>query len=196
MLTVSPDPVVVESQLQAGELRCPVCAGVVGPWGSARLRKVRAGDRWQQLRPRRGRCRSCGATHVLLPATLLLRRAVVVAVVGRALVLHVAGWGQRRIAGRLGVARSMVRGWLARFACRAEALRSHFTRWALWAEPAWTRLEPCSSPVADALAALLAAGEAARRSQGSRCAWQFASAATGGRLLCNTRSPFPAPWMG
>jgi hypothetical protein len=47
-----------------------------------------------------------------------------------------------------------------------------------------------------ALAALLAAGEAARRGQVGGCAWQFASAATGGRLLCNTKTPFLAPWMG
>ena len=195
MLTVSPDSVVVESQLQAGELACPGCAGVVAAGGWARPRVVRAGDCWQRLRPRRGRCRSCRVTHVLLPAVLLLRRAVVVALIGRALVLHVAGWGRRRIADLLGVARSTVRGWLARFVERAELVRAHFTRWALWLQPAWTRLEPQGAPVADALAALLAAGQAAHRGQGAWGVWQFASAATGGRLLCNTSAPFPAPWM-
>lgn len=194
VVTVSPDGVVVESQLLGGELGCPWCAGVLGPWGWARPRVVRAGDVRLRVVPRRARCRVCRATQVLLPATLLLRRADVVLVIGRALVLHVGGWAKRGIAALLGVARSTVRGWLARFAARAEVLRAHFTRWALWLEPAWTRLEPHGWPVGDALAALLAAGEAARRGHGSAGVWQFASTATGGRLLCNTSAPFPAPW--
>lgn len=196
MLTVSPDPVVVESQLQAGGLSCPGCARGLGPWGWARPRVVRGGDRVVRVRPRRGRCRGCRATHVLLPATLLSRRADVVAVIGRALLLAVGqGWACRRIAGVLAVARSTVRGWLARFGERAEALRAHFTRWALWLEPVWTRLEPAGSPVADALAALLAAGSVAGERLDGVGVWQFAAAATDGRLLCNTSAPFPAPWM-
>ena len=197
MLTVSPDPVVVESQLQAGELACPGCRGVVGPWGWARLRVLRYQDRVVGVRPRRGRCRRCGATHVLLPATLLLRRADVAALIGRGLLLGVVeGWACRRIAGVLGRPRSTVRGWLARFVERAELLRAHFTRWALWLESAWTRLEPQGTPAGDALVALLAAGRAARARLGGVGVWSFASTATAGRLLCNTSAPFPAPWRG
>lgn len=193
MLTVSADPVVVESQLAAGALSCP-CQGVLAPWGHARVRTVVGGDRVARVRPRRGRCRCCLVTHVLLPAGMLLRRGYAVEVIGRVLELLGAGMAVRRVAGIAGLSRSTVRGWLSRFAVLAAALRAHFTRWALWLEPAWTRLEPQASPVADALAALLAAGEAARRQHGSAGVWQFASTATGGRLLCNTTSSFPAPW--
>lgn len=196
MFTVSPDPVVVESQLLAGGLACPGCCQPVGPWGWARRRKVRgeAGDVW--VRPRRGRCGGCGATHVLLPATLLLRRADEVEVIGRALVLSVvAGWGCGRVAGRVGRPRSTVRGWLSRLAGRAEVVRAHFTRWALWLQPAWTRLQPQGCPAADALAALLAAGQAAGDRLGVVGVWRFAATATGGRLLCNTSAPFPGPWI-
>lgn len=87
MPTVSVDPVEVELQLSSGGLACPSCR--VGPWGSARRRVIRGGDRVQVVRPRRGRCRGCGATHVLLPAGLLLRRADGVAVRGCASVLGV-----------------------------------------------------------------------------------------------------------
>jgi hypothetical protein len=73
MLTVSADPVVVESQLAAGGLLCP-CSGVLGPWGHARERTVLGGDRFVRVRPRRSRCRACEVTHVLLPVGLLARR--------------------------------------------------------------------------------------------------------------------------
>lgn len=120
------------------------------------------------------------------------------AVIGRGLLLAVGeGWACRRLVRLLGVARSTVRGWLARFTLRAELLRAHFTRWALWLEPAWTRLQPEGSPAADALAALLAAGQAAARAHLDGVGvWEFASTATAGRLLCNTSAPFPAPWRG
>lgn len=194
MLTVSADSVVVESQLAAGVLSCPGCGGVVAPWGHARERTVVGADRVVRVRPRRARCRCCLVTHVLLPAAMLLRRGWAVEVIGRALELFAIGMAVRRVAGAVAVSRSTVRGWLARFAVLAEVLRAHFTRWALWLEPAWTRLQPQGSPVADALAALLAAAEAARRHHGSVSVWQFASTATGGRLLCNTTWSFPAPW--
>ena len=74
MVTVEVDPVRVESRLVAGELRCPSCRdGVLAGWGFARARRVEGlGD---PVRPRRARCRSCLVTQVLLPVTLLLRRA-------------------------------------------------------------------------------------------------------------------------
>lgn len=127
---------------------------------------------------------------------LLVRRADVAAVIGRALVGAVlGGWGVRRVAAWVGVARSTVRGWLDRFVWRAERLRAHFTRWALWLAPSWARLAPQGSLAADALVALLAAGEAAGGGLGGEGRWQFAATATGGRLLCNTSAPFPAPWQ-
>jgi hypothetical protein len=133
---------------------------------------------------------------VLLPALLLVRRCDLVEVIGRALVAGAAGAALRPLARAVGAPRSTVRGWLARFGSSAERLRAHFTRWALWLEPTLVRLEPAGSGAADALAALVAAGEAAARRLGATSLWAFASAATGGRLLANTSSPFPAPWRG
>ena len=99
MLTVSADLVVVESQLAAGALSCP-CSGVVAPWGHARERTVIGGDRFVRVRPRRGRCRACRGTHVLLPAGMLLRRGFSVEVIGRVLELAVDG---ARLAGAVGL---------------------------------------------------------------------------------------------
>ena len=133
---------------------------------------------------------------MLLPASMLLRRADWVELIGRALELKAAGLGQRPIAAMLGVSRSTVRGWLSRFAVVAEQVRAHLVRWALWLDPGLVRIEPSGSDFGDALVAVAAAGSAAAVRLGMGCRWQFASAATGGRLLCNTTSPFPGPWMG
>jgi hypothetical protein len=133
---------------------------------------------------------------VLLPATMLVRRGDWAVTVGRALELKAAGLGQRPIATAVGVSRSTVRGWLSRFAEVAERVRGQLVRWALWLDPGLVRLEPAGSDFADAVAAVVAAGGAAAGRLGIGCRWSFASAATGGRLLCNTSSPFPGPWMG
>jgi len=133
---------------------------------------------------------------VLLPASMLLRRADWVELIGRALELKAAGLGQRPIAARVGVSRSTVRGWLSRFGEVAEKVRAHLVRWALWLDPGLVRIEPSGSRFGDALVAIAVAGEAAADRFGISCRWTFASAATGGRLLCNTTSPFPGAWMG
>lgn len=133
---------------------------------------------------------------MLLPATMLARRGDFAETIGRALELKAAGLGQRPTAGAVGVSRSTVRGWLSRFAEVAEQVRAHLVRWALWLDPGLVRIEPSGSDFGDAIAAVVAAGGAAADRLGIGCRWQFASAATGGRLLCNTTSPFPGPWMG
>ena len=127
---------------------------------------------------------------------MLARRGDWAATVGQALELKAAGLGQRPIATALGATRSTVRGWLSRFAGVAETVRAHLTRWAVWLDPGLVRLEPSGSSVGDAVAAIVAAGDAAAVELGIGCRWQFASTVTGGRLLCNTTSPFPGPWMG
>ena len=75
----------------------------------------------------RSRCRGCGATHVLLPAWCLARRADAGEVIGLALEAKAAGAGHRVIAGRLGRPASTVRGWLRAFTARAEQVRQVFT---------------------------------------------------------------------
>lgn len=127
---------------------------------------------------------------------MLVRRGDWAAVIGRALELKAAGLGQRPIAAAVGVSRSTVRGWLSRFTAVADRVRAHLTRWALWLDVGLVRFDASGDPVGDALAAIAAAGAAAAARLGIGSWWEFASAATGGRLLCNTTSPFPSPWMG
>lgn len=198
VLMVEADPVRVEQALVVGELACPGCGGVLGPWGSARGRWLRGrGGRQQRVRPRRARCRGCRATHVLLPVGVLLRRRDLAGVVGGALLAKArdGGKGHRRIAVELGVPATTVRGWLRRFAARAELIAGHFARLAAWLDPSVAAPEPRGSPVACAVEAIgLAAVVAARRLGVHAGPFEFASGASGGRLLCNTNAPFPAPW--
>ena len=58
--------------MTGGQLACPDCPGMLAPWGFARPRGIRGIG---PLRPRRARCAGCLVTHVLLPVTVLLRRA-------------------------------------------------------------------------------------------------------------------------
>jgi hypothetical protein len=69
----------------------------------------------------------CLVTHVLLPVTVLLRRADAAVVIGAAFTARAAGVGHRRIAVCLGVPAGTVRGWLRRWGGRLEAARVHFT---------------------------------------------------------------------
>lgn len=182
-MTVGLNGAVVESDLCAGLLGCPVlgCSGVLGPWGSARVRVVRGAGR---LLPRRGRCRECGRTQVLLPASVLLRRADAVTVIGAGLLAKATGSGHRQIAVSLGVPSSTVRGWLRRIAsvvdrvlavlgAAAAQLGVEFVLPAATADPL--------AAVVEMLGALAAA--MARRLGGSCSPWRVAVVLTGGRLL-------------
>ncbi len=122
MMTVGVDRAAVETVLLGGELGCPVsgCRGRLGPWGWARGRMVRGEVGVVGLRPRRARCGQCRVTHVLLPASVLLRRADEVTVIGAALLAKAGGCGHRRIATRLGRPASTVRGWLRRIGAVAD----------------------------------------------------------------------------
>jgi hypothetical protein len=64
---------------------------------------------------------------VLLPVSLLLRRADTAAVIGAALRAKAAGGGHRGIAEQLGRPPATVRGWLRRFRARVEQVRVVFT---------------------------------------------------------------------
>ena len=65
-------------------------------------------------------------THVLLPVTLLLRRAYVAETMWAALVAKAAGGGHRMIGARFGVPAGTVRGWLRVIEGRAEVVRDWF----------------------------------------------------------------------
>jgi len=127
VLMVGTDPVEVDRVLIGGGLRCPECAGQLRPWGYARSRGVRDEDAIRACRPRRSSCSQCRRTHVLLPASMLARRADTVLVIGAALLAKAAGLGHRRVAVVLGRPQSTVRGWLRRFTGRAESVRVMFT---------------------------------------------------------------------
>jgi hypothetical protein len=108
-------------------------------------------------------------------------------VIGAALVAKAAGAGHRSIAAGLGRAAETVRGWLRRFASRADAVREFFVRLLVQVAPAGPVVPgPAGSVVADAVASVLAAADAVGlRWPGlvTVSPWQTASAASGGRLL-------------
>lgn len=116
--------------LASGALACPSCrAGRLRPWGHGREREIRmAGERRQRLRPRRGLCRSCGATHILLPSWAAPRRADAVGVIARAAALSALhGTGPARLGAQLGVPAGTVRGWLRMLRVRAGQLLQEAT---------------------------------------------------------------------
>jgi hypothetical protein len=186
VLTVNADPDVVERQLGGGELACPLCGGVLARWGDGAGRRVRLLDGPEvEVVPRRARCRECGATHVLLPAWCLARRADAGEVIGLALEAWAAGQGHRPVAAVLGRPASTVRGWLRAFTRRAEQVRSVFTALAasLVTDPLLP--VPAGPGVADAVAAAAAAAAAAARvpGVGTVARWELAAAVTCGLLL-------------
>ena len=205
MLTVEVEMAAVETRLRAGRVFCPDCSGMLRPWGFARAREVRGVSGREKVRPRRGRCQECGRSHVLLAVNVLLRRADAVEVIGAALTAKASGQGSRRIAGFLSRARSTVRGWVARFAARAEALRRVFT--AVLVDVDHDPVPPtvAGSVFADAVAAIVAAAAAVAGRWGlsvlTVSPWRVGVAVTGGRLLSpglpmlsiNTSLPWRGP---
>ncbi len=187
VVTVEADPVRVELRLAAGQVGCPGCRGVLHPWGWARPRVVFgiAGV----LRPRGARCPGCGVTHVLLPVTVLVRRAYAAEVIGAALLARAAGLGHRSIGRQLGVPAATVRGWLRVLAGRLEPVRLHLLQVARRAGVDRGVPKALGSPWRDVLAALGAATAAVTGRFGTFgvvgpvTAWQVAAACSGGRLL-------------
>ncbi|MGO9103674.1 MAG: helix-turn-helix domain-containing protein [Mycobacterium sp.] len=159
MVTVEVDPERVESRLSAGEMSCPSCPdGVLVRWGFARARQVvgLVGP----VRPRRSRCRGCAVTHVLLPVTLLLRRAYVADLIWAAVVAKATGVGHRVIGARLGVPAGTVRGWLRVMTGRAQVVRHWFVAVAVAAGVDVSIPRATGSGCGDVLAAVGAAREA------------------------------------
>lgn len=187
MITVEVTTLVVEQRLVEGELSCPDCGGVLARWGWGRTRSLRGPAGAVSVRPRRARCRSCEATHILLPVLSLVRRADTVEVVGAGLELAAAGWGSRRIAERLGRPVTTVRGWLRCFSRRAVRATAVFTAWlvALADDPASVLPVPAGTAVADAVSAAWGFAFAARARLGKLKVptWLLVSAACHGRLL-------------
>lgn len=186
MLTVGVDAARVENRLVGGGLVCPGCGGELRPRGWARTRVLRDVGGPVVVRPRRSRCGSCGVSHVLLPVFALLRRADVVSVIGVALAAKAAGAGARRAAAVVGRPVETVRGWLRRFADRAETAWVVFTALLVKVGVDPVAPAPMASVFADAVAAITGACVAARSrwpGVGEVPPWLLAAAVSGGRLL-------------
>jgi hypothetical protein len=187
VLTVEADVVSVERRLAAGGVSCSWCDGRLVPWGWARPRLLRGpGTTTVLVRPRRGYCRGCGRTHVLLPVVALVRRADLVEVIGAALAAKAAGAGCRTIAAGLGRPVDTVRGWVRRFAVHARAVRVVFTVLLVDTGPDPGVPAATGSPVADAVAAIVGAAVAVAARWpllGVVSPWLAASAVSQGRLL-------------
>ena len=194
MVTVEVDRVRVESRLWAGEIGCPTCQdGVLGGWGYARVRQIEGLS--DPVRPRRARCRACAVTHVLLPVTVLLRRAYAAKRIWAALTARAEGFGHRRIGVRLGIAAATVRGWLRRAGPRLYALRAWFLQVAVTAGVDVAIPDAAGCAWGDVVAAA-ATATAAIKSRfgvagllGMVTPAQVAVAASGGRLLAPGWSP-------
>jgi hypothetical protein len=187
VLTVEADADRVEERLRSGGLVCPFCRGVLVGWGFARSRRLRGVDGPVVVRPRRAVCAGCGRTQVLLPLIGLSRRADVAEVIGAGLIAKAAGVGHRRIASLLSRPESTVRGWLRRFAGRAESIRAAFTALAVDVDASTSPATAALTTFGDAVAAVLAATVAVvRRWPALRLIvspWQLASAVSHGALI-------------
>jgi hypothetical protein len=177
----------VERDLAAGVIACPACATPLRPWAHGRARSVRLLDGttlW--LRPRRGRCPACRRTQVLLPGSVLPRRADATAVIGAALLARAAGHSARRIAADLDRPASTVRRWLHRLdPTHLLWLRRRGVDHAVSLD-AQTIIDERYQPtlLAQALSGLVAAVTAWRnRFTGGVEAWTLIGVFTAGRLL-------------
>ena len=192
MKIVGTDAGEVERALLAGELSCPDCAGQLRPWGSARWRDVRRWGQVQRRRPRRSRCAGCQSTHVLISTDSLLRRRDLAEAIGAVLAAKASGQGYRRAAAVAGAPESTVRRWLRRFADMAESIRVWFTVLAHDLDPLLAPILATGTAFGDGVEAIAVAARAASLRLAPVEPWAFASKASGGRLISNTRWP----WAG
>lgn len=173
--------------LHHGVLACPSCdAGRLRPWGRARHRTlIGAHGARLLLRPDRGRCGACRATHVLLPADALAARAYTVEVIGPALAAFARGAGRRTIAAELGVPASTVADWTRRLTANAEAITLDAVRRVVALDQDLLSTTVHARPAAAALDALgrLATAITARRPAAGLDPWRLLALATGGGLL-------------
>jgi hypothetical protein len=150
----------------------------------------------EEFCPRRGRCRGCGRTHVLLPADLWSRRRYGAAVMMAVLLLGAQAAATGRVAARPwlvvpGGGRRLVPGstawsWRSRFAGRAEVLRQALLGVLPLVDPLARVVVPSGSAAGDCLAVLevVTAGLRCRFGQlAAVAAHEVAGHLTGGGLL-------------
>jgi hypothetical protein len=128
-------------------------------------------------------------THVLLPVTVLVRRAYAAEQIWAALNARADGLGHRRIAAVIRVPAATVRGWLRRAVDRLEAVRTWFLAIAVTAGVDVAIPDGSGCPWRDVLAAVATATAAIRFRFGAAgllgavTPARVAVAASGGRLL-------------
>lgn len=126
---------------------------------------------------------------MLLPVTVLVRRAYAVEVIGAAVMARSGGQGHRSIGQALGVPDTTVRGWLRVLTGRLEPVRWHLLQVASRAAVDQPVPSALGSPWRDLLAALGAAMVAVTGRfgpvgvLGPVTVWQVAAACSAGRLL-------------
>ena len=167
-------------------LGCPGCGQPLRPWGHARERTVRDLDgALVTVRPDRTLCTGCGATHVVLDAGLLPRRAYTAGLIGQALVAAALGHGHQHIAAGLAVPAGTVRGWIRSARWSAAQLRVTGIRTVLASGQdgllAWTRTDALGAALEHLAAAALVLGR--RYGLEHTSWWARINVLTGGRLL-------------
>jgi hypothetical protein len=129
---------------------------------------------------------------VLLPASVLLRRADAVSVVGAALLANAGGCGHRRIAVGLDVPASTVRGWLRRIVAVADPVLAVLAVAAAELGTEFGAPAATAGPVAAVVELLGSVASAVARRLGGSCSpWRLAAVLSGGRLL-SPGGPGPA----
>jgi transposase-like protein len=178
--------------LAAGRLACPTCGGMLRPWGRTGERTVIEATGAIAVRLDRARCRSCRATHVVLPATLIPRRSYPLGRIATALAAAGLGAGSRSVAARLDVPVGTVRSWLRRARDNADQLYRFGVQTVVALNPDLLPTTPRPTQLGDALTALGAAAAAAIQRftlDHQRNLWPVINMLTRGRLLAPTFSP-------
>jgi hypothetical protein len=170
---------------------CPACSSPMGFW-SGYHRSVRVDGLFHRLWICRARCAGCSVSHALIPSFLLIGRHDVVAVIGGALAGIGFGCSIGRMADRLDVPFTTVRGWVRRFRARAGMWLSGFA--ALTVE--FGGVTPTRWPMSVPAAAVAAMGWAHRAAVERQPVltpglWGFVSVVCGGALITTNTDP---PW--
>jgi len=168
------------------KLGCPGCGQPLRLWGHARERSVRDLDsELVRVRPDRALCTGCKATHVVLDAGLLPRRAYAAGLIGQALAAAALGSGHRRIAGDLSVPAGTVRSWIRAARQSAVQLRVTGIRAVLASGHdellSWTRTDELGAALEHLAAAALVLGR--RHGLEHTSWWARINVLTRGRLL-------------
>ena len=121
---------------------------------------------------------------MLLPASVLLRRADAATVIGAGLLAKASGFGHRRVAVLLALPPSTVRGWLRRITVVAERVLAVLAAAAAQLGVEFAGPAPTSDLVAAVVEMLGVLAAAMARHLGGSCSpWRVAAVLTGGRLL-------------